>query len=398
MYYIKIKVQDNIYYVGVNDRKTCLFENMWPLEHGISYNSFLVTGEKNILLDPVHGNNYKMYIDKIKAVVGYAPIDYLVVNHMEPDHSSSITMLMREYPEMKLIGNAKTKEFLEAFYKLKLTDNFIEIKDGDTLKLGNNEFSFHTTPMVHWPESMVTYHKNTGTLFSQDAFGGFGALDGAIFDDEVPWENREYETRRYFSNIVGKFASQILRAIDKVSTLDIKMICPDHGVVWRKEPSTIIDCYKKWSSFETEKGVVVAYGSMYGNTEKMADCIANTLAKEGVKTIQVFDVSKTDLSYILTDIWLYKGLILGSCSYNNALYPPMKKLYHVLEINKIKNHVLGIFGTYGWSGGGVKSLVKLAEENKNYDFIQETVDVKCSPNDEDLEKCRVLAKEVIKRM
>lgn len=396
--FTKIIVKDNVHYIGVNDRKTSLFENMWPLEKGVSYNSYLVTGEKNVILDPAHGNFFSGYLANIKATLGDGKVDYLVVNHMEPDHSSSVTLLMKQFPEMKLIGNAKTKEFLQAFYKIDTTDVFVEVKDGQTLTLGDNEFTFYTTPMVHWPESMVTYHNNTKTLFSQDAFGGFGALDGSIFDDEQDWEDAEYETRRYFTNIVGKFSTQILRAIDKLAKLDIQTICPDHGIVWRKEPAKIINYYKSLSNHETKNGVVIAYGSMYGNTEKMADTIANTLAKEGVEEVKIFDVSKTHPSHILAEIWKYKGLVLGSCSYNNALYPPMQELYHILEINKLKNHVVGIFGTYGWSGGGVKTLVNLPKNNPGFDFIEETIDVRCAPGEEDIDRCIQLAKEVVKRM
>lgn len=398
MEYSTIEIHDNLYYIGVNDRHTHLFENMWPLEKGISYNSYLMTGEKNIIIDSVNAERFDLYLSKIKAVIGNGTIDYLVINHMEPDHSSSISLLLNAFPNMKLVGNAKTEEFIKAFYKIDTTDLFICVNDGETINLGNNEFTFFKTPMVHWPESMVTYHAKTKTLFSQDAFGGFGTLNGAIFDDEIDWREHEYETRRYFTNIVGKFSTQIQGVIKKLSTIEIKTICPVHGLVWRKEPQKIVQMYDSLSRFDVQEGVVIAYGSMYGNTEKMADIMANTLSKNGVKNVLVYDVSKTHISHILCNIWINKGLLLGSCSYNNGLYPVMEQTLNILRTNKLKNHVLGIFGTYGWSGGGVKTLSNLPKENDAYDFIEETVDVKCSPSYEDIQKCIELANEITRRI
>ena len=397
-YYSTIKIHDNLYYVGVNDRHTHLFENMWPLERGVSYNSFLMTGEKNILIDSVQSDRYEMYISKIKSVIGEGKIDYLVINHMEPDHSSSIELLLQAFPEMKLVGNAKTEDFIKAFYKIDTKDIFITVKDGEKIKLGDEELTFYTTPMVHWPESMVSYHEKTQTLFSQDAFGGFGTLNGGIFDDEVEWREHEYETRRYFTNIVGKFSTQIQGVLKKLSALKIKTICPVHGLVWRKDPQKIVQFYDSLSKFEVKEGVVITYGTMYGNTEKMADIMANTLSKNGIKDVLVYDVSKTHISHILANIWINKGLLLGSCSYNNGLYPVMEHTLNILYTNKLKNHVLGIFGTYGWSGGGVKTLSELPKTNPSYDFIEETVEVKCSPSYEDVQRCIALADEMTRRI
>lgn len=400
MEYSTIKIQDNLYYIGVNDRHTHLFENMWPLEKGVSYNSYLMTGEKNIIIDSVHAERFDVYMSKILSVIGEnSTIDYLIINHMEPDHSSSIKLLMQAFPGMKLVGNKKTEDFVKAFYKIDTEGLFIIVDEGEKIKLGEHEFTFFKTPMVHWPESMVTYYEKTKTLFSQDAFGGFGTLNGGIFDDEVNWSEHEYETRRYFTNIVGKFSSQIQAALKKLSCLEIHTICPVHGLVWRKEPKKIIDFYDSLSKFETKEGVVIAYGSMYGNTEKMADMLANTLSKNGIKDVFIYDVSKTHVSHILANAWIYKGLLLGSSSYNNSLYPVMEQTYRVLEINKLKNHVLGIFGTYGWSGGGVKTLMDLPKSNPAYDFIEEeVVDVKCSPSYEDFKKCISLANEMTRRI
>lgn len=399
MEFSTIEIQKNLFYVGVNDRHTGLFENMWPLENGISYNSYLLKGEKNILIDPVHASCFELYLSKIRSVIGQdGTIDYLIINHMEPDHSSSISLLLNVFPKMKLVGNSKTAEFIKGFYKLDISENFIEVGEGETHKFGNFALTFYKTPMAHWPESMVTYYKESKTLFSQDLYGGFGTIDGGIFDDEIDYTAREFERARYFTNVVGKFASQILRATKKLENLEIKTICPVHGIVWRSNPEKIVKFYDDLANCRTKNGVVIAYGTMYGNTEKMADYLANTLSKNGVRDVRLFDVSKTHVSYIFTHIWLNKGLFLGSASYNNALFPVMQELISLISTHKMKNHILGIFGTYAWSGGGVKNLLEFAKNNTEFDFIDMPVEARCSPNYDDLQHCKALAEEMAKRV
>lgn len=393
MEFSTIEIQKNLFYVGVNDRHTALFENMWPLEHGISYNSYLLTGEKNILIDPVHSASFDLYLRKICSVIGEGVIDYLIINHMEPDHSSSISLLLNKFPQMKIVGNSKTNEFIKGFYKLDLGENFICVNEAEILNLGGNEFQFFKTPMAHWPESMVTYHAASKTLFSQDLYGGFGTIDGGIFDDEVDSSERDFERMRYFTNVVGKFAPQILRAMAKLENLEIRTICPVHGIVWRTHPEKIVELYSDLANFKVKQGAVIVYGSMYGNTEKMADYMANTLSKCGVKNIKMFDVSKTHASHIFTHIWINKGLLIGSASYNNSLFPPMDEILHLLEIHKIKNHALGIFGSYAWSGGAVKKLMNLTQ-NSEFKFVSEPVEIFCSPSYEDLQKCKILAQNL----
>lgn len=387
-------IQDGLYYIGVNDRKTPLFENMWPLENGVSYNSYLLSGEKNIILDLVLGSEFEKFLAKIKQALGDAKIDYVIVNHMEPDHSGSIPLFLKAFSDVKFIGNKKTFEFMNELYQLNDEEKFIVVKDGQTLTLGDRKLTFYTTPMVHWPESMVTYEEKTKTLFSQDIFGGFGSLDGSIFDDEVNWDFHEFDTRRYYTNIVGKFSSQVQVALKKLSSLEIKTICPVHGVVWRKNPEKIVELYDKLSKYETQEGCVIAYGSMYGSTEEMAESLARYLSEEGVKNIKVYDVSKTHISYILTDIWKYKGLFLGSCTYNNGLYPPMNSLFDVLVSNKLKNHIYGVFGSYGWSGGGVSKLEKLPEQGGSYEFIGGSTEARFSAKSEDFKNLKSLAKKM----
>ena len=241
---------------------------------------------------------------------------------------------------------------------------------------------------------MVSYEPNDKILFSQDIFGGFGALNGTIFDDEMNFDFFQDEMRRYYSNIVGKYSKQAAKALEKVRNLDIKVICPVHGIVWRTNPERIIEEYVKYANQINEEGVVVVYGSMYGNTEKMADILARFLAEEGIKNVKIFDVSKTHDSYILSEIWKYKGVILGSCTYNNSVYPNMNQLLYTLKMNKINNHILGIFGSYGWSGGAVKELSEFASEGGNFEVLPTIVETKGTAKDEDIEALRQLAKEM----
>lgn len=392
---LSVKITDSLHYIGVNDRDTRLFENMWPLEDGVSYNSYLLTGEKTALLDTVKITKVDSFLDKVREALGGRPLDYLVIHHMEPDHSGSVRTVIDAYPNVTLVGNKKTAEFLNAFYGV--TENVKIVADGESLDLGTQKLTFYTTPMVHWPESMVSFEENSGTLFSQDAFGGFGALSGSIFDDEINWEYFAGETRRYYSNIVGKFSKQVQAALKKLGGLDIKMICPVHGPVWREQPEKIVDLYDRMSRYESEEGVVIVYGSMYGNTEVMAETIARGLAEEGVKNIRIYDVSKTHNSYILSDIWKYRGLILGSCTYNNYLFPLMHNLLNVIKMNKLQNHILGMFGSYSWSGGALKALKEFGDMCE-YDVIETTVEVKSAPTREDLRVCKEIAKQMADKL
>lgn len=388
---LTVKINENLYYIGVNDRITRLFENMWPLPDGVAYNSFILTGEKNILMDTVKITQVDKFLEKMDEILNGGKIDYVVINHMEPDHSSALPTIIDLYPEVQIIGNKKTADFLKNYYDIE--DNLIIVSDGETLELGDKKLTFYTTPMVHWPESMVAYEEETKTLFSQDAFGGFGTLDGPIFDDEINWDYYLDETIRYYTNIVGKYSQQVQAALKKLSKLDIKVICPLHGPIWRSQPEKIIDLYDKLSKQETEDGVVIIYGSMYGNTEKMAETVARSLANEGIKNVRIHDVSKTDMSYLIANTWRYKGIILGSCTYNNSLFPFMGSLIAYLKQQKMKNHVLGIFGSYSWSGGAVKELKAFAEST-GFELLDTVVEAKGAAKDDDLDGLIQLGKEM----
>ena len=392
---LSVKVNENLYYIGVNDRETSLFENQWPLDNGVSYNSYLLVSDKTCLLDTVKITKVDQFQEKLNEALDGRDLDYLVVHHMEPDHSGSVELIRSLYPEVTIVGNKKTAEFLDNFYGI--TENIQIVGEGDKLDLGEKSLTFYMTPMVHWPESMVSYEETDKILFSQDAFGGFGALSGAIFDDEINWEFYANETARYFSNIIGKFSKMVQNALKKLAPLEIEMVCPVHGPIWRENPHFIIDLYDKLSSFQTEEGVVIVYGSMYGNTAQMAEYVARRLAKEGVRNIKLYDVSKTHDSYILTDIWRYKGLILGSCTYNNSLFPNMKHLVTLIEENKIENHILGVFGSYSWSGGALKQLKEFGENSK-FELLENTAEAQSSPKAKDYEDLDKLALEMAEKI
>lgn len=392
---LSVKINDFLYYIGVNDRQTQLFENQWPLERGVSYNSYVIKSTKTALLDTVKITKVDDFVTKLKEVLEGRDLDYLVIHHMEPDHSGAIETIIDLYPNVKLVGNKKTFELLENFYDVK--DNLVLVDDFDTLDLGEVSLKFVKTPMVHWPESMVSYEEKSGILFSQDAFGGFGALDGTIFDDEINWDLYKSETRRYYSNIVGKFSKQVQAALKKLADFKINMVCPVHGPVWRENPDKIIECYDKWSKQETQDGAVIVYGTMYGNTEMMAEAIARRLAERGVKNIKMFDVSKTHKSYILNEIWEYKALILGSCTYNNDLFPLMSDLVNVLKMNKLQNRVVAVFGSYSWSGGALKALKEFRDASA-MDIVETTVETKSAPSKDDYMVLRQIADEVADKL
>lgn len=387
----RIPITDHIHWIGVNDRETHRFENFWPLEEGVSYNSYIIDDEKVALIDTVKFNKTQEYLEKIKEVIGDRPVDYLVVNHMEPDHSSSMAAVIREYPDVKIVGNKKTFGFIEGFYGI--TENFYEIKEGDEIELGNHTLQFFLTPMIHWPETMMTYEKKQGILFSMDAFGGFGALDGGLFDDEVNLEFYENEIRRYYSNIVGKYSMMVQKQLKRLADLKINVICSTHGPVWRTHPETIIDYYDKWSRFEAEEGVVIVYGTMYGNTAKMADYLARVIARNGVKNVRVFDASKTHMSHIISEIWRFKGVVLGSCAYNSHIFPAMEAILNKLSNSGLKNRYVSVFGNKSWSGGGVKAIDAFVEEIK-WDRIGESIEATYSPKDEEFEKLQELGEAI----
>jgi flavorubredoxin len=392
-----VKVKDKIYWLGANDRRTQLFENLWPIPNGVSYNSYLIIDEKVALVDTLHFSTADDYLDKIEELIGKdRSIDYLIINHMEPDHSGAIKSIVEKYPTIKIIGNLKTFKILESYYGYQ--DKWKQVEDGEELSLGYHKLKFIMTPWVHWPETMMTYDLTDKIIFSGDAFGSFGALDGGIFDDEIEFDDYYLEDmRRYYSNIVGQYSNMVQKAFAKLNGVEIKMICSTHGPIWRKDVQKVISLYDKWSKYETENGVVIIYGSMYGNTAKMADYIARKLSENGIKKIRVYDASKTHISYLINEIWRYKGVILGSAAYNSGMLPTMENLTRTLEHMGVKNHLLGLFGSYSWNGGGVKMLHKFYETIQ-WELVSEPIDAKGIPGDDAFKRCEILAKAMAEKL
>ena len=341
------EIINKIYYVGVNDRNKNLFEGLWPLPNGVSYNSYIIDDEKVCLIDTVEVDFFIPYIKNIQQVIGDRKIDYLVINHMEPDHSGAIELIRKYYPEITIIGNKKTFGMMKGFYGI--NENTLEVKNGDTLDLGSHKLQFVLTPMVHWPETMVTLDTTSNVLFSGDAFGCFGALNGGIIDSQINCDTFWLEMVRYYSNIVGKYGTPVQAALKKLAGIKLDYICSTHGPVWHENIEKVIGMYDSMSKYETEPGLVICYGTMYGNTERAAEVIARAASEAGVKNIVMYNVSKTHHSYIIRDVFRYNALIVGAPTYNTGLYHEMDVLLAELANKDIKNHKLGWFGSYGWA-------------------------------------------------
>lgn len=375
------EINDHVYYVGVNDRTTALFENLWQIPYGVSYNSYIVVGEKVALIDTVHVGQCQKFLQNITAIIGNRKIDYLIINHMEPDHSGAISIIKQAYPDVEIIGNSKTLSMLKGFYDI--TEGLREVKDNEVIDLGENKsLLFRLTPMVHWPETMMTFEQSSKTLFSGDAFGCFGALNGGVIDGNIEIDIYIEEMYRYYAAIVAKYGVFVQKAMTKVGDLPIAMICATHGPVWRDNLVQVIDIYNRLSKFESEDGVVIAYGSMYGNTEDIAETIARTLSDSGVKRIKMFNVSNTDISVMLSAIMRYRGVILGCPTYSNNIYPPMEALLNAIKLREIKNKVVGCFGSYSWAPGITKKLSAVLNET-SVDMIDETVEIKQTATERD---------------
>ena len=397
-----IKITDKIYYVGVNDRNKNLFEGLWPLPNGVSYNSYLLVDEKVCLIDTVEVDFFTQYLENIHEVIGDRPVDYLVINHMEPDHSGSIALVKKYYPEIQIIGNKKTFGMMQGFYGVQ--GNEIEVKNGDTLSLGNIELQFVLTPMVHWPETMVTLCNNPATaeegavLFSGDAFGCFGALNGGVIDEQINCDTFWLEMVRYYSNIVGKYGTPVQQALKKLAGVKLAYICTTHGPVWHQYIERVIGEYDRMSKYETEEGIVICYGTMYGNTERMAEQIARAASEAGIKNIIVYNVSKTHHSYILRDVFRYKALIVGAPTYNTALYHEMEVLLSELAGKDIKNHYIGWFGSHGWASKAVGKIQEWNENRLKYEAVGTPVDMKQAMNADVREQCVALGRAMAERL
>ena len=388
------EITNKIYYVGVNDRNKSLFEGLWPLPNGVSYNAYLIDDEKVALVDTVEVDFFMPFLENIREVLGDRKIDYVVVNHMEPDHSGSLALIRKYYPEAQIVGNKKTFDMMRGFYGVE--EGLCEVKNGDTLSLGNHTLQFVLTPMVHWPETMMTLCGDV--LFSGDAFGCFGALNGATIDQEMNCDTFWLEMTRYYSNIVGKYGTPVQQALKKLAGVPVSYICATHGPVWHEYVEKVIGIYDRLSRYEAEPGLVICYGTMYGNTERAAEVIARAASQAGVKNIVMYNVSQTHHSYIIRDVFRYKGLIVGAPTYNTGLYHEMDVLMAELSHKDIKGRFFGYFGSYSWASKAVGELARWNEEKLKYEPVGEPVEIKQALNADTIAQCETLGRAMAERL
>ena len=394
------KVTDDLYWVGGSDRRLELFENIFPIPNGVSYNSYPLMDEKTVLFDTVDASIGRQFLENVEAVLGGRTLDYLVVNHMEPDHCSLIAELALRYPKMQIIGNAKTFPMIGQFYDMDLEDRKIIIKEGDTFSSGTHTLHFVMAPMVHWPEAMMTYDESDKVLFSADAFGTFGALGGTIFNDEINFD-RDWldDARRYYTNIVGKYGVQVQNVLKKAAALDIRYICSLHGPVWRSNLDYIIGKYNIWSTYEPEiRGVMIAYASMYGNTENAANVLAVKLADAGVKNMVVHDISRTHVSQLISDSFKYSHLVLASPTYNGGVYPVMANYLDDMKALNVQNRTVAVLGNGTWAPMSAKLMEAKIGEMKNMTILTENFAMKSSLKDSQMEEMNVLAARLAKEI
>lgn len=390
------KVTEDLYWVGGNDRRIELFENIFPLSDGVSYNSYLLLDEKTVLFDSADYAVGRQFLENIQAVLNGRSLDYLIVNHMEPDHCAMIDELVLRYPDMQIIGNTKTFPMIDQFFDFDLEGKKVVVKEGDTFSSGKHTLHFVMAPMVHWPEVMMTYDETDKILFCADAFGTFKALNGNIFNDEVDFD-RDWldEARRYYTNIVGKYGMQVQTVLKKAAGLDIRMLCPLHGPIWRTDLDYIIGKYDKWSRYEPEeKGVMIAYASMYGNTENMAEILANILAEEGVKKICMHNISKTHVSELIADSFKYSHIVLAAPTYNNGIYPLMDNYLEDMKALTLKNRTVAVLGNGSWAPQSTKLISTKISGMKDMTLMVSNVTIKSSVKDAQIEELKSLGRQI----
>lgn len=390
MYNLK-EIVDQIYYIGVNDRQKEAFENYLPLPNGVTYNSYVIMDEKVAVVDTVESHVSGTYFSNLEAVLQGRSVDYLIVHHMEPDHAGSIDLFVQRYPNIQIVTTSKSKEMLKGYFNI--TENIMEVKEGTTLELGTKSLTFFMAPMVHWPEVMVSYENKNKILFSADAFGTFGTNDGGFMDTQLNLDKYWADMRRYYACIVGKFAVPVQNALKKLSALEISYICSLHGPVWHTNIPKLMDLYQKWSRYEAEeKGLVIAYGTMYGNSQHLAEAIAQGASEAGLKNVVIHNVSKTDTSFILSDIFKYNGLVIGSPTYMTYMYPLIEKLVSAIEHREIANRIYGCFGSFTWASKATKMLSDVACK-MNWEMIG-SVDNKQAVSSEKYQEAYQLGKEI----
>lgn len=379
MYCIK-KIKDDLFWVGGTDRRLTLFENAFPIPRGVSYNAYVLKDEKTVLFDTVDNAIGDQLFENLEAVLEGRTLDYVIVNHMEPDHASTLSEVVRRYPEVKIVCNAKTVAIIKQFFDFDIDSRAVIVKENDTFCTGKHTYTFVMAPMVHWPEVMVTYDMTDKILFSADAFGTFGAMNGNIFADEVNFE-RDWldDARRYYTNIVGKFGTSVQTLLKKAAGLDIQMICPLHGPVWRENISWYVDKYLTWSSYAPEeRAVMISYGSIYGNTENAANILACRLADRGVRNIAVYDVSSTHPSVLVSEAFRCSHLVFASVTYNGGIFTNMERVLGDLKAHALQNRTVALMENGSWGLIAAKQMKEIISTMKNMEILEPSLSIKSS--------------------
>lgn len=394
------KVTDDLIYVGGSDRRLSRFENLFPIPKGVSYNSYVLLDEKTVLFDTADESISRQYIENVVHALNGRPLDYMVVQHMEPDHCAMIDDMLRRYPEAKMVCSAKAVGMFAQFYGTDVAARALVVKEGDKLSTGEHTLHFVMAPMVHWPEVMVTYDEKDKILFSADAFGTFGALAGNIFDDEITfdatWMN---DARRYYTNIVGKYGVQVQTLLKKAASLDIEMICPLHGPIWHKDLGLLLEKYQKWSTYEPEdKTVMIAYATMYGNTENAANVLAGMLADKGVKNIAMYDVSETDVSELVAESFRCSHLVLAAPTYNSGIQPKMEAYLSDIKALNLQNRTVAVIDNGTWAATAGKQMIGTLEGMKNMTILENTISIKSALAENQLGALEALADELAKQV
>jgi len=398
MYCVR-EITEDLYWVGGNDRRLALFENVHPIPRGVSYNSYLLLDEKTVLFDTVDWSICRQFLENIKGVLGDKNLDYMVINHMEPDHAACIEEIVIRYPDVKIICTEKASMFMRQF-GFDIDDKITEVKEGDTMSFGKHNVVFVAAPMVHWPEAMVTFDTTNGVLFSADAFGSFGALDGKLFNDEVNFD-RDWidDARRYYTNIVGKYGPHVQALLKKAGTIDIKIICPLHGPVWRNDFAYLLDKYDKWSSYEPEeKGVLIVYGSMYGNTEAAANDLATRLVKKGMTNVAMYDVSKTHVSYLISDSFKYSHIVLASVTYNLNIYPPIHDYILDMKALNLQKRTFALIENGSWAPQSGKLMRELIGQMKDMTILDCDMSINSSMKESDEDSVDSIVDSILESM
>lgn len=395
------KITDDLIWIGASDRRLALFENVYPVPQGMAYNSYLLIDEKTVLFDTVDAAVSKQFFENLQFALSGRALDYVVVQHMEPDHCAEMVNVLGCFPQAKIVCNAQTKKMLSQFFMLNVAEEqYVVVKEGDVLNVGRHNLRFVMAPMVHWPEVMVTYDETNHTLFSADAFGTFGALNGNIFADEVDFE-QDYlaEARRYYTNIVGKYGPQVQALLNKAAGLEIECICPLHGFIWRKNIAWFVEKYKKWAAYEAEEnGVVIAYGSVYGHTQNAVEILAVKLAEKGVKNLKMYDVSATHVSYILAEAFRFKAMVMAAITYNGGIFVNMDNLLRDITAHNLQNRYIATMDNGTWAALAGKQMREELSKLKNCVFVEPHIALKSALSETQYADLEKLATELAAKL